>query len=784
MSLSPKPGRLNWTTELALAALVFAFTAGIYWLTYSGSFHSGDERVTFASIENLVKHGTLTTEQLTYLRTGKPYSLEWNMYSKYGPAQAVLNAPLYWLALQLDRVSNVQLVLTSNLWGSALTLSLVFLLLTRLGYSVSVSLGSTLLLGFGTAMWPYAKYFFSEPQSAFLLVLAAYWLYSFGQGGRVRHVALASVCLALALATRTNNIVAVPAFGLYGLALLIRRHSEQRLRVSNLVAVALAALVPLAAWAAEMLFYNQVRFGHPLSTGYGVVLNRATRILGYPILQGLFAQLLSPAHSLFLYSPVVILGLAGFPLFWRRHRLEGSFIGLLAVSAVLFYARLVRYGGTGGLQWGQRYLVVILPFLGLAVAPLLAWLVRKRSWLAWGLFAAVVAISVAVQALGVSLRFDWYGVKELLWGMPKLTLGAYFDPRFSWLAAAVAHLDAASADFAWLRVLPSGILKIDWLALCVTLLWILSTGTALLICTRRLRKGERIGRRSALGILAALALIVAGGSGLLLRRYYTSESPYREPTEAMIAHIDGEAQPGDVILAVYTYNIDDLFRYYKGSLYCHGLPLSATLDPKVQELLQTVYRTNSRFWFVVESQPVASPENGVERWLSEHAYRADFRWVPGFGYLALYSRPEQESLSQAMRVDARFDNGIVLTTIGRDSWQVHPGQALHIQSHWQTSESQIKRYKAFAQLIDVGGKVISQNDSEPAADQRPTTSWHPGEVIEDRRAILVPEAAAPGTYALVLGLYDVETQMRVLVAGSDRVLVGEVQVQANLEADQ
>jgi hypothetical protein len=48
---------------------------------------------------------------------------------------------------------------------------------------------------------------------------------------------------------------------------------------------------------------------------------------------------LSPDKGIFLYNPVLILGLAGVPLFWSQHRRLAMAIAATAVCTVLFYAK-------------------------------------------------------------------------------------------------------------------------------------------------------------------------------------------------------------------------------------------------------------------------------------------------------------------------------------------------------------------------------------------------------------------------------------------------------------
>jgi hypothetical protein len=52
------------------------------------------------------------------------------------------------------------------------------------------------------------------------------------------------------------------------------------------------------------------------------------------------------------------------------------------------------------------------------------------------------------------------------------------------------------------------------------------------------------------------------------------------------------------------------------------------------------------------------------------------------------------------------------------------------------------------------------------AGTRPTTTWAPGEVITDTRALALPATLPPGKYRLVVGWYRYPSFERPTLAGS------------------
>jgi 4-amino-4-deoxy-L-arabinose transferase-like glycosyltransferase len=77
-------------------------------------------------------------------------------------------------------------------------------------------------------------------------------------------------------------------------------------------------------------------------------------------------------------------------------------------------------------------------------------------------------------------------------------------------------------------------------------------------------------------------------------------------------------------------------------------------------------------------------------------------------------------------------------------------------------------YTVFVQLIDAQGKVTAQSDALPAAGERPTTGWRPGEYIIDTHTLSFKEGAGTGAAKLIAGFYDARTGARAILAdGTD-----------------
>lgn len=88
------------------------------------------------------------------------------------------------------------------------------------------------------------------------------------------------------------------------------------------------------------------------------------------------------------------------------------------------------------------------------------------------------------------------------------------------------------------------------------------------------------------------------------------------------------------------------------------------------------------------------------------------------------------------------------------------GGNLQLTLYWQAEGTTKTSYNVFTHFVDQQNNLWGQRDNIPRGGKAPTTSWLPGEVIEDRYAIPIREDAPPGTYRVAVGLYDPETGLR------------------------
>lgn len=114
--------------------------------------------------------------------------------------------------------------------------------------------------------------------------------------------------------------------------------------------------------------------------------------------------------------------------------------------------------------------------------------------------------------------------------------------------------------------------------------------------------------------------------------------------------------------------------------------------------------------------------------------------------------------------------------------QAKPGGSLKVTLVWQAVNPSDKPLKVFVHLYGLTDTftVLAQHDGDPAGGQAPTTSWLPGEYIEDEHVLSLDAALTPGDYRLGVGMYDPDTLQRLPVQSSagaaDEVLMTTVHV--------
>jgi hypothetical protein len=405
-----------------LAGWIFVFISCIYVLASSGRIRTPDEYMPFFQAQSLVERGSTAIPQA--VRFGDLYGAfdrRGNPRAPYPAGQAFVSLPLLILAkfgfARLPGVPHnegaffyIQVfgaVLTSAI-AAAAAMAFFFMTLSRLGVSVKNAFLTTFCVAFGTLIFPYSGYFFSEPFTAFIMMVAVYLLASIESSGR--NCAVMGVMLALAIWIRPPMALATIVFAL---AIVVREGRSGFKRA--LVICAIPTISGLLYLLSNLIVFGKAfNFGYPETEE---MLGKHLNSFHTPFYVGLTGFLVSPGKSIFIFMPVLLLAIAGLRRLWSRDRALATVSAGLPLLYLLFYMRYTQW--EGGICPGPRYLLPFLIVTCLAAGPMVE--SGQRHFRRWLLVLTAAGLAVQIITYSTSFLED-----------QAITTGAYYDVKLDY----------------------------------------------------------------------------------------------------------------------------------------------------------------------------------------------------------------------------------------------------------------------------------------------------------------------------------------------------------------
>jgi len=809
-----------------IAVGIFFLALAVYLLTFVGAPKSPDERALFSGIDSLVKRGDFKVNQIYWDYSNVAMETTGGeMVPNYEPAQMILAIPFYLWGRSLGAA--LQGVMVFNAVVTAASVALLYLCFLELGYRRRTATLGALVYAFATLAWPYSRVFFREPLTVLAYLVAVYALlrYRAPAPRRLLWPALAGAAAGLAFVTKQISVAAFPSLLLLAFAYEWRRPvdaaSSRSLRQTRLAAL-LAAVIPLAAIVVLGQIYQWTTLGGVETFARNIVdyttNPQLSSSLPQRMLRGGLGLTVSPFRGVFWYSPVLLLGLVGAVPFTRRHRWEGIAFLLLVAAHILGYSRYLYW--SGGVAWGARYMLPIIPFLLLLAAPVFAWLIKDQAppstndlsqapasglrvtgyalritaWL-------LIAWSSAIALLGI--LFDWraYELPFLLeqakvWGGIGEAIDAtYLNPAVSPVMGHIRLLlsGAGQWDFAWTQqramgetaLIPQGLLLslgLVGLALAA-LVW---------IWRRPGRAGLAAAGMSAASVVVASLLLVTYRQGDARFDAYDVDR-FLRPIMARLEQVPCGWRGCDQVALVNDPALTDYFlNYLAAPLVWYGIDYA----PVNERLMERLAERYGRIWLARDRSAAADDSEGrraVERWLVEHTFKLDEQQVDSWARLVQFSaagraaeivEPGQTlgdmALARAwLGVEQQRSTGHQTGAEPLDDGQVlaRVGDVLQLSLQWRAEQPPQGNYTVFVQLLDAAGQVVAQRDRWPGDGLFPTAAMQAGQTIADNLAI--PLDVPPGRYRLIAGLYrsDVEGAPRLSGPAGDFVELPAIQVQ-------
>jgi len=360
------------------------------------------------------------------------------LYSWYGIGQSLLMLPADLVGTWIARwkifsgygddpaVRSIVVSYSTSILVNVLTALVSFRLLRQLRFSVRESVLGVLALLFCTTHLHYTQNMM-ENNYIMLLTLAGFsFQYEWLRSGSKRALFWGCMALGLNLVTRLTtglDLIAVEVFVL--LVLWFERVRGRELWQRFMAYCKIAAPVYAFFLLVDRL-YQFYRFGSFTNT-YVSLFAKEQRAMdptlpanfpwSTPFLEGVLGPLFKPEKSIFLFDPLLVLGILLLAVLWKRLSPEIRAYGvaslLLVLGYICFYARYTYWAGD--FAWGDRYVSTSVELAALLGVPLLLRYRENLSAWVWRGGIVIIAASFIIQlaSLAFWLPLEIYQMETL-----------------------------------------------------------------------------------------------------------------------------------------------------------------------------------------------------------------------------------------------------------------------------------------------------------------------------------------------------------------------------------
>jgi hypothetical protein len=326
--------------------------------------------------------------------TGDKAFYKGRWYSARAPGTALVALP-YYKGLRVTGVTghlkryqhgkNDQAIWLLGLWAALLPAVGTMLLVRYMGDRLEPGYGTAaaLALGAGTLFLPFSTMLFSHVLSAFLGFAAFVLLWRERERDgpdRLWVYALAGVIIGYAIATEYPLLFVGIVLGLYAIAR------------GQIIKRGLVYSAGVAVGVIPLVLYNKWAYGSFTHLAYADIPQNQGGFFGIRMPSPrVAAELLFDSRGLLTLAPVLIMGIVGTVLLYRRGRRAEALV-IAAIAFIFLAYNSGYYLPFGGQVPGPRFLITTLPFLAVPLA---------LSFRRWPMpTVALTAASVACMAIG------------------------------------------------------------------------------------------------------------------------------------------------------------------------------------------------------------------------------------------------------------------------------------------------------------------------------------------------------------------------------------------------
>lgn len=117
---------------------------------------------------------------------------------------------------------------------------------------------------------------------------------------------------------------------------------------------------------------------------------------------------------------------------------------------------------------------------------------------------------------------------------------------------------------------------------------------------------------------------------------------------------------------------------------------------------------------------------------------------------------------------ANFGDSLELVSVILNPSRGEAGQPVRVTANYKVLKKLDRDYFIFVHVEDVDGKVDRLNvDHPPRA--KPTSTWEPGEIVQDVFDIQIPPQMPVRGLSLVMGFWDPKSDQRLPIVNKDQV---------------
>ena len=323
----------------------------------------------------------------------------------YTPLSPFLSFLVTWIYLVIKPFTTLftheflMVVLSNSLWG-ALSVLLIYKLVSKFVQDEKIRLLTTLSYGLGTSIFPYSLGFYVYDLSILLLLTAFYLLYTEKQTNvkNPKNFFLSGILSGISYITYPISIFIFLLLFLYGL--IVDKKYALFFILGSLIGI-LPGLIYSFIVFDRMEIFSLERYVYlkakeiswqPSKFGPYIPLRVAHKIicLSNP-LKILPRVLFYPWNGLFFYYPVLFLAFIGIGIMCWNRKLEGVFI-LFSFLFLWIYASTFRWWGD--YSFGPRRLLLLTPFLTLGLPALMEKAGYKivLPFLVWSFFVNLLSL--------------------------------------------------------------------------------------------------------------------------------------------------------------------------------------------------------------------------------------------------------------------------------------------------------------------------------------------------------------------------------------------------------